>query len=227
MSRGILKLVHVPRFRSSRSLWMYNELKIVYGNDIPDIKIETFSDIAEFRERKPQWLLELNPNGKVPTMVYGTTVMFESGAICSFLLDQFDTKRILLPRNVDATATYYLMVSWAASTLDNLCATSSPINIILNKSEPTIRPMDNVETNQKYFNQIVIPFIQNKLIQNKGPYLCGADFTASDIILGYHLLMAKEKMQPSWLSASLFPEVNTYMDLLRSRPALLAAIAPV
>ena len=33
-----------------------------------------------FRKDKPEWYLKLNPNGKVPALQHGSTVMFESSA---------------------------------------------------------------------------------------------------------------------------------------------------
>lgn len=208
-------------------MWLYHELKALYGDEaLPRLEVTTFRDIPSFRLNKPQWLLEMNPNGKVPTMAHGPVVMFEGGAICSYLLDQYDTCRTLLPRDPQSVATYYLMVSWCASTLDNLIATSSPINIVLDRAN-VARPMDDVEVNKKYFDDIFVPFFAKQMQQSKGPYLCGEQFTAADIVLGFFLLMAKEKMQPSWLPEDQHPQMAAYVELLKSRPALQIAIAPV
>ena len=219
-------IVHIPKFRSTRAVWMFHELKNIYGNKLPSIEISTFHDIQSFRNDKPKWLLEMNPNGKVPTMNHGSIVMFESGAICSYFIDQFDVDRLLLPRDPSATALYYLLVSWCASTLDNLTATSAPINIILDKSN-AIRPMDDVVNNQKYFDDIFAPYITNILTQNKGSYLCGNNFTAADIIVGFSLFAAQEKMVPGWISSEKFTSLNSYMELLKSRPSFQAAISAV
>ena len=223
---SLLRMVHIPRFRSSRPVWMYHELKQIYGDRIPEMEVSTFKDIPSFRTSKPQWLLDMNPNGKVPTMVHGSVNMFEGGAICSYLLDQYDVDRILLPRDPEAIALYYLMVSWCASTLDNLTATSSPINIVLDKSNPT-RPMDNLEVNQKYFNEISAPYLTKQLIKSGGPFLCGQKFTAADVIIGYSLLGAKEKMVPSWLDEHLHPELCAYFRAFRHRAGLEKAISPL
>jgi hypothetical protein len=60
-----IKIVHIPRFRSTRPVWMFHELKEVYGEKLPSLDITTFTDVPSFRVNKPQWLVEMNPNGKV------------------------------------------------------------------------------------------------------------------------------------------------------------------
>lgn len=157
---------------------MYHELQALYGRNMPEIEIVTFSDIPSFRRTKPQWLLDMNPNGKVPAMTHGDVVMFEGGAICSYLLDMFDTERKLLPKNPECVATYYLMTAWCASTLDNLTATSSPVNIVMDRTNTT-RPMDDVVINRKYFEEIFCPYFLRQLSERDGPYLCGDQFTAN------------------------------------------------
>lgn len=229
MSKLLLEpihLVHIPRFRSTRPVWMYHELKQIYGSAMPALDITTFTDIPSFRVNKPQWLLDMNPNGKVPTMAHGNIVMFEGGAICSYILDQFDTERKLLPKDPAASAMYYMMVSWCASTLDNLIATSSPINIVLDPNT-AVRPMDNVAVNQQYFDEIFAPYLTKQLSAGGGPYLCGAEFTAADVIVGYTLMLAKEKMQPAWIDEVRYPQIAAYLSLIRHRPALELAVASV
>lgn len=226
----MIKLIHIPRFRSTRALWLYYELQLLYQqSEIPKIDLVTFHDINSFRINKPKWLLDINPNGKVPTMVHNSIVMFESGAICSYLLDQFDVERLLLPRNAQYVSSFYLYISWCASTIDNLTATSSPLSIIQSGkcNDNNLRPMDNITENLKYFNEIVAPYISKELTNNGGPYLCGINFTAADIILGYNIIMMIEKMQPSWIACDHHPEIHKYYLLIRNRPALLQALSPV
>ena len=220
-----IRLVHIPRFRSTRPVWMYHELIQLYGNSLPNLELSTFTDIPAFRASKPQWLLDMNPNGKVPTMAHGSLVMFEGGAICSYLLDKYDGDRQLLPKKDESMALYYQMVSWCASTLDNLIATSSPINVVLGKDAP--RPMDDLITNKKYFDEIFVPFFNKQLATSGGPYLCGIQFTAADVILGFFVMQSRDKMVPTWIEKETNPAMHAYVDLLLSRPALQKAISPL
>jgi glutathione S-transferase len=224
-----IRMVHIPKFRSTRSVWMYHELKTIYGTKMPEMEITTFTDIPSFRNNKPQWLLDMNPNGKVPTMAHGPICMFEGGAICSYLLDLYDTDRKLLPKDPQAVSTYYLLVSWCASTLDNLIATSSPISIALDSTAKAIRPMDDVGPNRKYFDEIFVPYLMKQLTVTAegGGFLCGDSFSAADVIIGFFLLMAKEKMNPTWLEEERYPEIVAYLERLKSRPSFQKATSPV
>jgi glutathione S-transferase len=201
---------------------MYHELNELYGGSLPPLEITTFSDIPSFRTNKPQWLIDLNPNGKVPTMTHDSVVMFEGGAICSYFLDCFDVDKKLLPRDSACVAMYYQMAFWCASTVDNLTATSSPIGIVLDKD--AAKPMDSVAVNQKYFDEVFVPFFNKQLAVSGGPFFCGEYFTAVDVIVGYTLLIAKEKMAPAWLDGDKYPAMDAYLALLRNRPALLKAL---
>jgi glutathione S-transferase len=158
-------------------------------------------------------------------MAHGSIVMFEGGAICSYLLDQFDTDRILLPKIPLFVSSYYLMVSWCASTIDNLTATSSPIRIVQDHNNAP-RPMDDLEINHKYFKDIFAPYMSSMIVKNGGPFVCGEKFSAADVIVGFSILIAAEKMQPAWVTADSFPVLHGYYEVIRARPALQLAIGP-
>jgi glutathione S-transferase len=226
-----IRMVHIPKFRSARPVWMYHELKAIYGTKMPEMEITTFTDIPSFRNNKPQWLLDMNPNGKVPAMAHGPICMFEGGAMCSYLLDLYDTDRKLLPNDPQAVSTYHLLVSWCASTLDNLIATSSPISIALDSTSAKypVRSTDTVATNRKYFDEIFVPYLMKQLTVTArgGGFLCGESFTAADVIVGFYLLMAKDSPKPTWLEEERYPEILAYYERLKSRPAFQKAISPV
>lgn len=221
----MLRIVHIPKFRSTRPVWLYHELKQLYGKDIPDLEIVTFNNIPSFRANKPQWLLDINPNGKVPALSHGPVTMFEGGAICCYFLHQFDHHRKLLPSCPSSIAMYYQLVSWCASTLDNLTATSSPLKIILPPTAP--RPMDDIETNKKYFDTIVSPFVTELLLRSGGPYVCGKQFTAADVILGFHLITSVDKMDVPWCDPHTHTDIYQYIQILKSRSAYQLAVAPI
>ena len=74
----MIKLYGVPASRAFRSLWALEEIGVEYElvttNFIDDVK-------------KPEYLA-INPNGKVPVLVDGDTVIWESNAIMAYLADQ-------------------------------------------------------------------------------------------------------------------------------------------
>lgn len=127
----MLTLYHIPRFRSTRALWLYLELANAYKgkNVVPPLLVKEFTDIDSYRNRKPEWYLKLNPNGKVPTFVDSglDLTMWESGAVCFHFLEQYDKEHILLPQDPKVRALYQQLAFFAIGTMDNLNATSSPV----------------------------------------------------------------------------------------------------
>ena len=57
--------------------------------------------------------------------------MWDSCAICMFLFDEFDINHKLLLKEPKFRAKFYEQAFYASGTVDNLTASSSPINLIL------------------------------------------------------------------------------------------------
>ena len=132
---------------------MFQELKTIYGPTMPPLEISTFKDITSFRQSKPKWLLDINPNGKVPSMQHGDISMFEGGAISSFLLHMYDHRKILLPPDPATIAMYYLFVSWTAS--NGVLSTAL--------TELTIRPPAVLGLNSCSISSRVSPLVSGTL----------------------------------------------------------------
>ena len=156
-------------------------------------------------------------------MVHGDISMFEGGAMCSYFIDQFDVERKLLPRDPDAVAKYYLFNAWCASTLDNLIAMTSPLQIALPLG--TAPPAGSEELHRKYFLEQAAPYVTKELRRSGGDFICGQCFTAADIVLGFLLIFAKRRF--GWISSEATPELDAYVEILAARPAFQRATAPI
>ena len=77
----MLKLYHVPGARSTRSLWLLKELEIEFS------VVEMALDLKVLRA--PDYLA-IHPLGRVPCLADGERVIFESGAICQYLCEEYD-----------------------------------------------------------------------------------------------------------------------------------------
>ena len=75
------KLYHVPGARSTRSLWLLNELGIEFE------LVEMPFDLKYLRA--PEYLA-IHPLGRVSCLVDDNRVIFESGAICQYLCERYD-----------------------------------------------------------------------------------------------------------------------------------------
>ncbi|MDX1516148.1 MAG: glutathione S-transferase [Woeseiaceae bacterium] len=81
-----MKLFWAPQTRSTRAIWMLEELGIDYERELVDIRSPDRSDSAEFRTASPM--------GKVPALIDGETAMSESAAICLYLADRYGGGRL-------------------------------------------------------------------------------------------------------------------------------------
>merc|ERR1712004_781257 len=53
---------------------------------------------------KPKWFVEMNPSGKVPTILYNNEVYYESLAVCDLLDEVFETSPKLNPESAEGKA---------------------------------------------------------------------------------------------------------------------------
>jgi glutathione S-transferase len=98
----VIKLYGVPASRASRSLWMLEELGVEYEN-VPI----SFAGEAQ----KPDFL-KINPNGKIPALDDGGTVLFESMAINLYLAEKYG-RGTLWPASVADHGRCYQWSVWA------------------------------------------------------------------------------------------------------------------
>jgi glutathione S-transferase len=77
----MIKIYGTPRSTAFRCYWFMEE--------IGGIEYETQSVDFAKGENKSAEYLKLNPNGKVPTMVDGEVVVWESMAICYYLMEKY------------------------------------------------------------------------------------------------------------------------------------------
>jgi glutathione S-transferase len=84
----MIRIYGSPQSRAFRTLWMLDELGLDYQN----IAVDTHAG----DNRRPEFLA-LNPNGRVPTLVDGDLVVWESMAINLYLARRYD--RGLAPRD--------------------------------------------------------------------------------------------------------------------------------
>jgi glutathione S-transferase len=99
----MITLYHAPRSRSTRFLWLLEELGATY--EVVKVTIRRNDGSGEPDSKNP------NPEKKVPTLVHDGVMITESAAICLYLTDLFPDARIG-PRIGDPKRGPYL--SWLA-----------------------------------------------------------------------------------------------------------------
>lgn len=175
-------------------------------------------DVATLRTNKPAALLQANRQGKVPTFQSDDgLVLFESAAICNYFCRRCDTDHKLIPVDANAMARHDMIAHYSCGTADNVLATSSPIQRVVENPEPGTQE-EFLKLNEKAWHDLVAP----TLIDFVESRPSSPSFTASDVIFGYTLAACARKF-PERLQA--FPVLQTfYDDEIATRPAFQKAV---
>ena len=155
----MLKLYHSPQSRSSRFIWMLEELGQPYEIEYVTIRRGDGTGASDAKNPHPQ--------GKVPALEHDGQLVWESGAITLYLTDAFPEAG-LGPKVGDAGRSEYLAwLFFYASEVES--------NMILK-----FLKVDNPMASRMYD-----PMIERFDSQLQAhPYIAGDHFTAADVLFG-------------------------------------------
>jgi glutathione S-transferase len=203
----MLTLYHAPNSRSSRIIWLLEELDADYR--IRTVSIRRRDPSARTPEapmlgaRDPA---NVHPHGKVPALDHDGTVLFEAAAIVLYLTDAFPRNQVG-PGIGDALRGPYL--SWLAyyAGVIEPAFTTAFYGFTTTNSTTAWVSVDEV-----------MDHVNRSLAQ--GPYLLGEAFSGADILIGSAFAL--------FLGSPLMPRTDllaAYVDRLTSRPAYRRAAA--
>jgi len=182
----MLKLYGGVRSRASIVHWYLEEIKVPYEF----VKL----DMQAGEHRQPEYLA-INPFGKVPAIVDGDFILWESGAILLYLADKYSK----IPLSPEERAVFSQWVLFANATL-----------------APGIFGEENRE---REMPRLLTPLNE---IFSKQPFLLGNEFTVVDVAVGSILNYIPMILK---LDLSSYPAVLNYMKQLSERPAFQKSIA--
>ncbi len=104
-----ITLYFAPGTRATRIAFLLEELGVPWD--------KVTLDLAR-REHKAPAYLAINPNGVVPALKDGDTVIFESVAIALYLADRFAEKRLAPPPDSPLRGRYLSWMVWSMTTLE-------------------------------------------------------------------------------------------------------------
>ena len=191
----MITLYHAPRSRSSRIIWLLEELGAEYKIElVPIVRGDGTGAPA------PDSYLAIHPLRKVPAIKVFDEVVYESGAICLYLTDSHPKKEIGPLPGHHERAEY---VRWLFFYTGLLEPAATARFQGWDKDKPTsFGRFEDIEG-----------AISRQL--EKTPYICGDSFTAADILIGSGVQFFK---------GTLFPDRKHYDDYvawLTSRPAYI------
>lgn len=165
MTRNIQLYHFHMQDRSDRVRWLLEEMKVPYENK--------FLDKAKGELLTPEYL-KLNPMGRVPTIVDGEVIMFESAAICMYLADKYSYGN-LAPKLEDSNrAEYTKWMIWSVGSLE--CVIARMFTHVSTEAEKT-------ETHK--FVKAQCEILAKPLLEvlSKQDYILKSGFSAADIML--------------------------------------------
>lgn len=200
---SVPKLYGISGSRALRSIWMMEEVGIEYEH-IPT----TFG-----KDSKEAEYLAVNPNGRVPALVDGDLVLFESMAINLYLARTYGEQ--LLPDNPADEARTIQWSVWGISEIEPL-----QMQIVIQRLfTPEEKRDENViEKATKGLNR-PLQVLDDALADRE--YLLGDRFTVADLNVAAVMLL----FNMAQIDYSAFPNIKQWADACYSRPALSRAQA--
>lgn len=194
----MLQLYGNPRSRAIRCLWMLEEV----GQPYQVVDKSTRPDDLQTGE-----YLRLNPNARIPTLVDGDLVLWESMAINLYLAQKYDG-----PLHCADAATLGLAAQWsfwAMLEVEHLLLSTMEHRALLAEFS---RDASVVERNQLLLQRPLK--VLNDALVPRG-HLAGDSFTVADLNVASILVWGKMAR----LDFSPWPDLKRWLDACLARPA--------
>jgi glutathione S-transferase len=176
----MLKLYGGAFSRASIVKWYLEELGVPYEFVLVDLQAG---------EQLQPAFLAINPVGKVPAIVDGDVVLWESGAILLYLAERYGNPAITLAQRSEANQ----WILYANATM------GPGIFVLASRDKEFPRHLQML--NQKLAQQ---------------PYIAGAELGVADVAVGSMLAYIPMMLK---MGFDEYPAVAAYMERLKERPA--------
>ncbi|PCK31666.1 glutathione S-transferase family protein [Pseudoalteromonas piscicida] len=198
----MLTVHHLNESRSTRVLWLLNELDIPY--EVVKHQRDPETHLA------PQSLKQVHPLGKAPVMVDDDLTLCESGAIMEYLLDKAEGSCL---RPNTGTPEYYQYQEWLHFAEGSLALPVIASLMMKMEQRTGDKPMDGYIA-----KEVNVDFAYIDATLAKQSYFAGSDFTAADIMMTVMLEIAdKVGLLAKW------GNIKAYLEKVQARGAYQAA----
>jgi len=192
----MITLFHAPQSRSSRMIWLLEELGVPY-------EIRPVSIFRPMTGEGSGDAANPHPDQKVPAIRHGDTLVAESQAIVLYLLDAFPAAG-LAPAPGDARRGDYLTwMAWYVAELE-------PALFAGMTGELAASPM------KLRGHDAVVRRLKAALAQ--GPYVMGDRFTGADFLISSALAFGRHAFPAD-------AAIDAYIERCRNRPAAIRGVA--
>jgi glutathione S-transferase len=198
-----LRIYGIARTRAFRALWIAKEVGIAYEH----LPIE----IGDTGAKTPEFLA-INPNGRLPVIVDGNFVLFESLAITMYLAKKHSPGK-LYPATLEGEAKTWQWTMWALTEVDRGVNIWSLHAVRLPEAERDAAKRDEA------LKVIAKPFQILDAAVSKQDYLLGNEFTVGDLNVAAVISRAVE------MDLSSVPYLKAWLLRCLDRPAAREALA--
>jgi glutathione S-transferase len=195
-----------PYDRGAKARWLLAELGVQFENH--------WLRMEDGENEKPAHL-RLHPMGRIPAMEFGDVTLFESGAMCAYLADQFIDRGLAPSLSSPNRAKYEQWMYFATSTIDPMQTRMMIIEDI---------PAGELRTTKETALLGEFRDAMSALDQTLGKhgFLVAGKFSASDISVGYHLYWCTFWPEFDGIIRE-FPSVVAYLERLKNMPSAVEA----
>jgi glutathione S-transferase len=163
--------------------------------------------------------LKLNPNGKIPVLVDGDLVLFETAAICLHLVDTHPDARLAPPLATPERAHFYKWLIWSTNTLQAmLMHFVYPERLV---DEGNTSGAAQVKAHAEAQIGGMLDLLDRELASHRKPWLLGDAYSAVD---PYVLMLGRWTRSFARPARSL-PNLGPYLQRVLARPAVQRAFA--
>ncbi|WP_428425776.1 glutathione S-transferase family protein [Methylibium sp.] len=170
-------------------------------------------DTAAQAHRSPVYLA-LNPNGRVPVLVDGDLVLYESAAICLHLADRHPQAGLAPPLGSDERAHFYKWLMWLTNTLQaTLLVFFYPERWLTDGNDAGAAELKTCAEGR---TGALLDLLEAELQRHGGPWLLGARYSAVD---AYALMLCRWTRHFAH-PARARPALAAYLQRVLDRPAV-------
>ena len=200
MPARMITLYHAPNSRSTRFVWLLEEIGQPYATKIVSIRRRDVNITPDPAYR------QIHPHGKVPAIDHDGVIVFESSAIALYLADAFPAANLGPTIGDPRRGRFVTWLAYYAGVMEPAFVAKT-LGFATTNSTTGWAPTEEI-----------LAYIAGQL--RRGPYLLGEAFSTADILFGstFALFKGSPLMAPD-------PAIDAYVERVTSRPAYQRAAA--
>lgn len=168
-------------------------------------------------EHKSPAYLKLNPAGRIPVLIDGDLVLYESAAICLHLADRHAAAALAPALGTNERAQFYKWLIYLTNTVQ----TELIIYFYPERLADDAPAAAQIKAHAEQRTGEMLDLIEAALAAGAGPFLLGADYRAVDP----YLLMLCRWTRGMRHPARARPHLARFLDTVMARPATQRAFA--